>query len=185
MGTPKRKTKDGYEYQFGINHLGHFRLTNLLLPLMIKTEGERRIVCVSSMAHTMGTQEINFDDIFWEKSYSPWSSYGQSKLANIMFAKELNRKLLEDKIPITVNSLHPGVIPTELMRDNPIKGSILYTLGYLFMKSIPQGAATTVFAATAPELKDKGGLYLSDCNISSAIPYSDNKEEQKKIMGFQ
>jgi len=132
----------------------------------------------------MGTGKINFEDIYWEKTYSEWSSYGQSKLANIMFAKELNRKLLEDKIPITVNSLHPGVIPTELMRDNPIKGSILYTLGYLFMKSIPQGAATTVFAATAPELKDKGGLFLEDCGISSAIEYSDDKNELKKLWEF-
>jgi len=132
----------------------------------------------------MEPKKINFDDIFGEKYYEAWSFYAQSKLANIMFAKDLNRRLQKDNIPITVNSLHPGAIDTELGR-NSFAAYLFYKLGYFFMKSIPQGAATSVFAATAPELKGKGGYYLKDCNVAIAIKYSDDENEQKKIMGFQ
>ena len=92
MATPKQKTTDGFEYQSGINHLGHFKLTMLLLPIMKETEeeGEKRIVVVSSRAHVRATNgKIDFDDFNWEKrEYTPMSSYSQSKLANIMFANE-------------------------------------------------------------------------------------------------
>ena len=188
MAVPEKwKTKDGFEYQIGINHFGHFRLTMKLLPLMVKTIkdqnlDESRIVNVSSTAHTMGSKKINYDDIHWEKSYDSIGSYAQSKLANILFTKELNRKLENLKIPITVNCLHPGVIKTDLARDmNKTLSFLFYTLGYAFMKSIPQGAATNVYAAVHPELKGKGGLYFSDCNEDTPIAYARDENEQKKF----
>jgi NAD(P)-dependent dehydrogenase (short-subunit alcohol dehydrogenase family) len=106
--------------QFGINHLGHFYLTNKLLPIMYKSalkSGEGRIINVSSVAHEMGTGDINFDDINYNNFYSPFLAYSQSKLANIMFSNELNNKLKVDNIPIYTYSLHPGVIYTNLCRD--------------------------------------------------------------------
>eukprot|EP01080_Neovahlkampfia_damariscottae_P007433 gene7433-11756_t len=186
MNPTRETTKDGFEYQIGINHLGHFKLTMLLLPIMKKSDGERRIVVLSSDAHKFGSQKINFDDFLWENSYNRLGSYGQSKLANILFSNELNDLLKSDSIPITVNSLHPGVIPgTELTRDFPwiIRiGSFLFLpFLQLFMKSVEQGAATTIFAVVSKELQDKGGLYLENSHISKAIDYAYNKEEAKKL----
>eukprot|EP01080_Neovahlkampfia_damariscottae_P011336 gene11336-4504_t len=186
MAVPKRwTTKDGFEYQIGINHFGHFRLTMKLLPIMVKTVKEEnldeaRIVNVSSFAHTFGTKKINYEDLHWEKSYDAWGSYAQSKLSNILFSKELNRKLQNLKIPISVFSLHPGTIHTELGRDMNYS-SLFYTLGGAFMKSIPQGAATSVYAAIHPEIKGNGGLYFSDCYVAKPIPFAEDENEQKKF----
>jgi NAD(P)-dependent dehydrogenase (short-subunit alcohol dehydrogenase family) len=184
--TPHQKTTDGFEYQIGINHMGHFRLTMLLLPIMKKTKGERRIVVLSSSAHKMGSLKINFDDFHSEKSYSRIGSYAQSKLANILFANELNRKLKKDSIPITVNSVHPGVIPsTDLTRDLPfiirIPGLWLSPILNLGMKTIEQGAATTVFATVSEELKDNGGNYLLNSHVSKAIDYAYDEINGKKL----
>eukprot|EP01080_Neovahlkampfia_damariscottae_P005055 gene5055-8650_t len=183
----RRTTKDGFEYQFGINHLGHFRLTLKLLTIMAKTSKDEncecRIVNLSSSAHTMGTKKINFDDIHHEKkgAYKPWPVYGQSKLSNIMFSNELTKRLSSDKVNIIVNSLHPGVIATELSRDLDTTSSLMWTLGKGFMKSIPQGAATTIYCAVSPEINGKSGLYFSDCNVASPIPYVNNEEALKKL----
>jgi NAD(P)-dependent dehydrogenase (short-subunit alcohol dehydrogenase family) len=103
MAVEKGKTKDGFEMQIGVNHLGHFLLTNLLLDLL-KMSSPSRIVVVSSSLHKTG--KINKEDLMSEKSYGRWSAYGQSKLANVLFAKELAKKL--DGTGVTVNSLHPG-----------------------------------------------------------------------------
>lgn len=112
MAVPQRKeTADKFEYQNGINHLGHFRLTNLLLPIMIKTEGEKRIVNLSSSAHRFGPKKLDFDNFHFqkEKTYSDWGSYGQSKLCNILFSNYLERRLKTEKIDnFIVTSLHPG-----------------------------------------------------------------------------
>ena len=109
------KTKDGFESHIGINHIGHHNLTMLLLPFMKKTEGEKRIVVLSSALHSQGEKKILFDDFEMEKTYIGYTPrYSQSKLANVMFSNELNKKLQNDKIDIQVNSVHPGVIKTEL-----------------------------------------------------------------------
>jgi NAD(P)-dependent dehydrogenase (short-subunit alcohol dehydrogenase family) len=181
MATPQWKTKDGNEYQFGINHLGHFRLTNLLLPFFSKDGG--RIVALSSSAHKMGTQKINFDDIMTEKSYSPWTSYAQSKLSNILFSHYLNKKLKESNKNIIVNSLHPGGIMTDLQRDLGFVqyyGIMLLLLITGIGKTIPQGASTTVYCAISSDIKE-GGNFYEDCNLSKAINYTDNESEQKKL----
>ncbi len=111
MACPPTKTVDGFEMQFGVNHLGHFLLTNLLLD-RLKQAPSARIVNVSSSAHKRG--KINFDDINSTKNYSPWGAYSQSKLANILFTRSLTKRL--EGTNVTANALHPGVIKTELGR---------------------------------------------------------------------
>lgn len=111
MASPKAMTKDGFEQQIGVNHMGHFLLTNLLLDLL-KISAPSRIVVVSSLFHLYG--RINKEDLNSEKSYWRWIAYGQSKLANILFTKELARQL--EGTSVTVNALHPGAVNTELAR---------------------------------------------------------------------
>lgn len=104
-------TKDGLEMQIGTNHFGHFLLTNLLLP-MLKESAPARIITVSSLAHKFG--EINRDDLQLENSYTRWGAYGQSKLANILFTRELAKRLEGTKV--TANSLHPGAVSNKANR---------------------------------------------------------------------
>jgi len=185
MMTPERKTKDGFEYQNGINHLGHFRLTLKLLPIMIKTEGQKRIVNLSSSAHTFQKTKIDFDNYHFTKegSYSPVSSYAQSKLSNILFTKELQKKLQKDyKDQFLVVAVHPGVIQTELGRDLPGYQQLLLTLAYPFTKSIPQGAATTIFASVTKDLK--GGEYCCDCAPYPPTEFALDEVEQDKLWKF-
>lgn len=185
MVPPYAKTPQGFETQMGINHFGHFVLTNLLLPIMKQTSENSaepvRIVVTSSLGHKMGT--ISFDDMDWSKrGYSEWKAYGQSKLANILFAKELAKKLQQSNLSQKIHtySLHPGSIPTELGRD---RGYVrwFYKLGSIFMKSIPQGAATQVYCATAPECKDETGLYYSDCNVATPSEEARNDDIASKL----
>lgn len=166
MACPKMHTKDGFEMQIGTNHFGHFYLTKLLLPKMKSSGSSSRIVAVSSMAHKMG--RLDLQDLGFEtRKYSSWGSYGQSKLANVLFASELARRLQEEGSSVTAFSLHPGVIKTNLQRHMGFSALVFNVLGAPFMKSVAQGAATSVFAATAPELEGKGGAYLADCQVST------------------
>jgi len=171
MAIPSRKTtKDGFEMTFGINHLGHFLLTNLLLPYLANGS---RVINLSGGVHRISPGGvINFDDLMMEKSYSRLRSYGQSKLANILFSQELDKRMKEQKKQITSYSLHPGAIRTNLTRHFTGGWYILellvdWTVGW-FGKSIPQGAATTILVATAPEItaEKDGGSYWSDCQKS-------------------
>ncbi|KAL4425998.1 hypothetical protein ABPG75_010014 [Micractinium tetrahymenae] len=166
MACPKMQTKNGFEMQIGTNHFGHFYLTKLLLPKMESQNSPARVVAVSSTAHSMG--KLDLDDLNFERrKYSAWGSYGQSKLANVLFASELARRLREQGSAVTAFSLHPGVIKTNLQRHMGFSALVLNVLGGPFMKSMAQGAATSVFAATAPELEGKGGAYLADCQVAT------------------
>jgi NAD(P)-dependent dehydrogenase (short-subunit alcohol dehydrogenase family) len=107
------ETKQGFEYQFGVNYLAHYLLTTLLLP-KLKASAPARIVNVAALAHAFG--KIDFDSFRSDKGYKPWPRYGQSKLANIMFTYELARRLSGDPAAPTVNALHPGIVRTELGR---------------------------------------------------------------------
>lgn len=152
MIPPYSKTADGFELQFGTNHLGHYALTGLLLEVLLKTEGAR-IVNVSSMAHKSGN--INFDDLNWEsRSYSAWKAYGDSKIANLYFTFELNRQLKEKKLNLLVTAAHPGYTATELQRNM----GIFEFLNNIFAQDISMGALPTLRAATEGGLK--GGEYF-------------------------
>eukprot|EP01100_Stratorugosa_tubuloviscum_P002785 TRINITY_DN165_c0_g3_i3.p1 TRINITY_DN165_c0_g3~~TRINITY_DN165_c0_g3_i3.p1 ORF type:complete len:314 (-),score=170.78 TRINITY_DN165_c0_g3_i3:88-1029(-) len=157
MMPPYSTTREGFELQMGVNHFAHFLLTNLLVN-KLKQGAPSRVICISSIAHERGS--INFDNINWQHNYHPFFAYASSKLANVLFANEFNKRFSSQGI--YANSLHPGVIPTELSRHSSL-ASIFYGIGKLFMKSIEQGAATTVYVATAPELERVGGRYFSDC----------------------
>eukprot|EP00898_Chlorokybus_atmophyticus_P008430 jgi/Chlat1/8589/Chrsp86S09232 len=170
MACPRGETADGFEMQFGTNHLGHFLLTSLLLPTLESTAAsssiETRVVNVSSEGHRFTYREgIRFDDLKGEKYYHRWYAYGQAKLANILFTRELARRLKAEGVNVTANSLHPGGIRTELGRHNPLVNTVLTTLYPLF-KTIPQGAATSVYCAVSPNMRGVSGAYLYDCNVA-------------------
>jgi NAD(P)-dependent dehydrogenase (short-subunit alcohol dehydrogenase family) len=162
MATPKGQTAQGFETQMGTNHLGHFLLTELLKPRLTPTA---RVVTVSSGLHTRGTRDgvlatLDSDKAYSQRTYSPFGAYGDSKLANILFVKGLAKR------GVHAYALHPGVIATNLSRSMGFSGIIFRAVGGLFMKSVAQGAATSVYAATAPELEGQSGAYLSDCAVA-------------------
>ena len=163
MAPPKRQqTVDGFELQFGVNYLGHFALTAGLLPLLRK--GDRpRVISLSSIAHRMGA--IRFQDLQWRKSYSAWGAYGQSKLAMLMFALELQRRSDEAGWGVSSLAAHPGFARTELIANGPGDGGAMAGLSRLFMPLISQsaadGALPTLFAATSKQATP-GGYYGPD-----------------------
>jgi len=157
MYPPRSTTADGFELQFGTNHLGHFALTGLLLNNLLGVDGSR-VVVVASIAHKIKAK-IDFDDLHWEKrSYDKVASYGQSKLANLMFAYDLQRRLAAAKAKTIAVAAHPGVAATELSRHVP--GYELPGVAWLFGKVLNTsevGALATLRAATDPNVK--GGQY--------------------------
>ncbi|KAH8325136.1 hypothetical protein KR074_002946, partial [Drosophila pseudoananassae] len=167
MGLPKTLTKDGFEMQLGVNHMGHFLLTHLLLDVLKKT-APSRIVNVSSALHERGT--INVDDLNSEKSYSRFGAYNQSKLANVLFTRELARRL--EGTGVTVNALHPGAVDTDLVDSWPSAMKFLTKPAiWMFFKTPKSGAQTSLYAALDPELENVTGKYFSDCkpkDVSSA-----------------
>jgi NAD(P)-dependent dehydrogenase (short-subunit alcohol dehydrogenase family) len=166
MACPFEKTSDGFELQFGTNHLGHFLMTGLIAPALLRG-APARIVSVSSRGHHMSP--VVFDDIHFERRpYEKWMAYGQSKTANILFAVDLERRL--GPRDVHTNALHPGAIVTGLTRHLvPEDYEHLRRRapgGRIRLKSVEAGAATSVYAATAPELEGRGGLYLENCGIA-------------------
>jgi retinol dehydrogenase-12/retinol dehydrogenase-13 len=187
MACPKSATLDGIEMQFGVNHIGHFYLTQLLLPILIKTgtpDSPARVVNLSSVGqYLFGPAEgIRFNDINGDEDYNSWERYGQSKLCNVLFSKELNSRY-ESKNVISI-SLHPGIIAaTELMRHlftlsnitsvskDGLKGvwslltpQKLAIVSSQRLKSIPEGVSTTLVAALDPDIV--AGGYYYDCKLS-------------------
>lgn len=161
MAIPRRETEDGFEMQLGTNHLGHFTLTARLLDLMART-GDARVVNVSSQAHRMG--KIRFDDLHGRRKYDKWKAYGQSKLANLLFTFELDRRLRAARLPVRSMACHPGWSSTNLqmvgpqMANNTIMEK-LSALGNKFIaQSAHQGALPTMYAATHPRVE--GGDYI-------------------------
>ena len=177
MACPPGRTAQGFELQFGTNHVGHFLFTGLLLPALQAAAAasgqESRVIALSSAGHRFAG--VDFDDPNFERrEYSKWSAYGQSKTANALFAVGLDARAKDRGV--RAFSVHPGVIMTELGRHvqpedwetlkaaRPSREEMTY-------KSIEQGAATTVWAATSPLLQGLGGLYLEDCHIAApAVP---------------
>jgi NAD(P)-dependent dehydrogenase (short-subunit alcohol dehydrogenase family) len=161
MAIPQRRTVDGFEMQFGTNHLGHFALTGLLLPLLLRTPAAR-VVTVSSGAHILG--KINFEDLQSENSYSSWRAYGQSKLANLLFAYELQRRFEATRARAASLAVHPGYASTNLqsvgptMADSRFQQTMMRIGNRLLAQTATMGALPAVYAATSPEAH--GGDYI-------------------------
>ncbi|KAI8576442.1 hypothetical protein K450DRAFT_256773 [Umbelopsis ramanniana AG] len=191
MASPYHTTKDGFEAQFGTNHIGPFLFTNLILPKILASKtGAPRIVNVSSNGHTLSP--IHFDDPFFDngKAYNKWWAYGQSKTANILFSRELTKRY--KSAGLTAFSPHPGVIFTNLARDVdmaefsvPIKdyeGNVLQVSEADF-KSLGAGTATHIVAAFDPNIASESGSYMEDCQIAmdQAKPYAKDDTEAAKL----
>src|SRR4051794_6397333 len=162
MAPPRRRTADGFELQFGTNHLGHFALTNLLLPLMEGRE-DARVVTLSSTAHKMG--RIAFDNLNGDRRYFRWSAYGQSKLANLLFALELDRRLRASGSTVASLAAHPGYAATNLQSAAaPLVDRLFMKAGNLVIaQSDEMGALPVLFAATQPGLAS--GTYVGPDGI--------------------
>jgi NAD(P)-dependent dehydrogenase (short-subunit alcohol dehydrogenase family) len=156
MRTSRCTTEDGFELQFGTNHLAHFALTGLLLEKMLSAPGSR-VVTVSGAEHRLRAR-IHFEDLQWERSYDPIAAYGQSKLANLMFAYELQRRLSASHATTIAVAAHPGYVQADLNRDRLAWARVLLdTLGPLFAQSAAMGALPLLRAATDPSVR--GGQY--------------------------
>ncbi|CAH1239018.1 RDH14 [Branchiostoma lanceolatum] len=168
MFTEKSTTEDGFDTMLQVNHLGHFLLTNLLLDLL-KTSAPSRVVVVSSDAYKAGT--INFEDINAEKSYDAFPAYAQGKLANVLFTRELARRL--EGTGVTTYAVHPGFVKTEIWRYIPGMYGWKFTLMKpmfrlmmaAFSRTPEQGAQTVIHCAVEEKLSSESGLYYSDCDV--------------------
>ena len=186
MAIPFRQTKQGFEMQFGTNHLGHFALTGLLLPVMLETPGQPRVVTTSSGLHMIG--DLNFADLNWSKGYTPQKAYGRSKLSNLLFTYELQRRLDAqgegDKV-LSVAS-HPGYAATNLqtagaiMEGKKFRERMSLLGNRLFAQTAEMGALPTLYAATAPDVK--GGQYFGPSGLLEMRGYpkvvGSNKKSQ-------
>ncbi len=181
MACPFWKTEDGHQIQFGVNHLGHFLLTNLLLGLIEKS-APSRIVIVSSLAHRFPFS-VDLDKVNDEESYSAWSAYGVSKLANVLFAKELSRRLKDKNV--SAFSLHPGSVSTELqrhsLRADAIREVLMQPYLKLCFKSPWQGAQTSIFCAVQEGLEKYSGEYFADCAVATTSSFAKDEDLAKKL----
>ncbi len=184
MAIPERKeTKDGFELQFGTNHLGHFYLTTLLLDLIKKT-AKSRIINLSSIVSEY--VKMDWDNLMFERDYNLSLAYAQSKLANILFTKELQRRLKNDDIKVV--AVHPGMVYPELTRYAAEKWyfrAVLSVAGYAFIKafgkSALQGAQTSLYCALEDFDKLEGGGYYADCKIKKLNPEAWKEENWIKL----
>ncbi len=172
MGIPYRRTADGFEMQFGTNHLGHFALTGLLMPLIAATP-QARVVTVSSMMHIFG--KVNFGDLNGRRKYGPWAAYSQSKLANLLFAYELQRRLQNAGINAISLACHPGYAATNLqfvaarMNQSRLQQLENQLANALLAQSAAMGALPELYAATASGLQ--GGEYIGPRGLGKMRGY--------------
>lgn len=173
MACPLARDTRGYESQFVTNHLGHFQLTTRLMPALVKAQGAR-VISVSSLGHRYS--DVIFDDLHFERRpYDRWAAYGQSKTANILFAVALDRRAKADGV--RAFALHPGSIvgtglEKHLTREELIAGGVIDQAGKPILdparqlKTVEQGAATSVWCATSPRLDGLGGVYCENCDVA-------------------
>ncbi|XP_068609563.1 retinol dehydrogenase 14b isoform X2 [Brachionichthys hirsutus] len=176
---PYAKTEDGFELQLGVNHLGHFLLTHLLLDLL-KTAAPSRIVVVSSKLYKYG--RINFDDLNSENNYDKAFCYGQSKLANLLFTLELARRL--EGTGVSVNALTPGIVRTRLGRHVkiPVLAKPLFLLAsFVFFKSPLEGAQTPLYLACSPEVEGVSGKCFANCEEEELMAKATDDEAAKRL----
>ncbi|MCD2202161.1 oxidoreductase [Halobacterium sp. KA-6] len=182
MAIPRSETTDGFETQFGVNHLGHFALTGHLLGVLRRTSGQARVVTQSSMAHESG--EIDFDDLQHEQEYDKWEAYGQSKLANVLFAYELDRRLRAANASVTSVACHPGFAATNLQLRGPeAEGSRLRLLGMkaanaVLAQSAEAGAWPLLYAATHPSID--GGEYVGPGGLLNMRGHPEEQQSSER-----
>jgi WW domain-containing oxidoreductase len=178
MALPQLNQKYGYELQFFTNHIGHFILVTTLLDQL--ADGGR-VVMVSSDAHNGAPKEgIQLDNLSGEKGYRPWTAYGQSKLANLLFANELAKRL--SGTGKTANSIHPGVIHTNLARSmNPVVRGALAIGAPLVLKTPAEGAATQCYVAVHPQIEGVAGKYFADCNEATPSAHGRDSDLATKL----
>ena len=180
-----KKTEDGFEDRMGVNHLGHFLLTNLLLD-MLKQSQPSRIISLTSLIHWT-TLDLDFDNLVNHTSTSVCDNYSRSKVANILFVLELTKRLKGTNV--TANAVHPGLVITETLRSAREDESIwavmferLMNLMFLsFGATAQEGSQTTVYAALDPSLHNVSGKFLARCRIETPSPYARNEEAAKKL----
>ncbi|THE64646.1 SDR family NAD(P)-dependent oxidoreductase [Salinadaptatus halalkaliphilus] len=171
MAIPRSETADGFETQFGVNHLGHFALTGLILETLATDDGDEpaRVVTVSSNVHKQG--EIDFDDLQHEESYDEWGAYAQSKLANVLFAYELERRFLTAGTNAESIAVHPGYANTRLQfrgpeqRGSRFRKALMKVTNTVVAQSSAKGALSTLYAATAPDAE--GGAYYGPGGLAN------------------
>lgn len=179
MRCPKSLTKDGFEMQLGVNHLGHFFLTMQLLEA-VKAAAPSRIINLASTAHLRG--KINFEDFNSSESYDAAAAYNQSKLANVLFTRELSRKL--KGTGVSVFAVHPGIVNTEITRHMSVANSVVAAafvkpLMWFFSKSPRQGVQTILHCALSEGLEADTGAYFSNCKVAAANPIADDEAVSK------
>lgn len=172
---PYSKTADGFETHLGVNHLGHFLLTHLLLE-RLKESAPARVVNVSSALHHVG--KIHFHDLQGEKNYSPFWAYTHSKLANVLFTHELAKRL--QGTGVTTYAVHPGVIRTEITRHSFLM-NLLWCLLSPFLKSSWEGAQTSLYCTLAEGLEPLSGKYFRDCKRTWMSPKARNDKTAKRL----
>lgn len=178
MALPELKQKQGYELQFFTNHVGHFILVTGLLERLSE---DGRVVMLSSRAHERAPKEgIQLDNLSGEDGYSPWAAYGQSKLANLLFARSLAKRLPGSRQ--TANAVHPGVIATNLGRHmSPMAQRVLALVKPLFLKTIPEGTATQVYVAVHPDAAEISGEYWADCNVAESSKHGQDEALAERL----
>lgn len=176
MFMSRQVSSDGIEMTIALNHLNYFHLTILLLDVL-KASGPARIVSVSSDAHRNG--KINFDDIQLEKGYSGMKAYSQSKLANVLFTYEMARKLEGSKV--TANALHPGFVDTGFAKNNGGLVSFGMSLLKPMQRKVHEGAETSIYLASSPEVEGVSGKYFTDCKAVPSAPISYQKATAEKL----
>lgn len=178
MALPKNRQISGWERQLFVNHIGHFILVTGLLDSLAE---DGRVVMLSSAAHLQAPKVgVEWENLSGEQGYTPWKSYGQSKLANLLFARELARRF--EGSGRVAHAVHPGVIATNLGRHmNPVMVAAMSVAKPLMLKTIPQGAATEVWAAVHPDAAKINGEYLSHCNVAASSPQGQDLELAAKL----
>ncbi|KAL6879636.1 hypothetical protein ACP4OV_012295 [Aristida adscensionis] len=187
--APFNLSEDGIELHFATNHLGHFLLTDLLLEKIKVTAKENgiegRIVIVASDSYKHSYREgLRFDKINDKSSYNIVLAYGQSKLANILHSNELSSRLKEQDAKVTVNSLHPGGVVTNIGRYWGFLNGLVSTVGKFVLKSVEQGAATVCYLALHPQVAGVRGTYFVDCNDVELNSHAGEKELAKSLWDF-
>lgn len=178
--SSRRETADGFEATFGVNHLGHFALTGLLLA-RLRHSAPARVVVVSSIGHKLARHGLDFDDLHARRGYTGIGAYCRSKLANLLFTLELAERLRGTGV--TVNALHPGVVKTDMASRDDVQGwyGWMVRLSHPFSLTAEQGARTTVHVAAAPDLASVTGKYFADSKLARPGPHALDRDAARRL----